>query len=136
MGLLYDPLVQGTGMLDLFLEGVIGCRTDPEKRIFLQNISQLPYNIHVTKFDDLWKVKDDKKTDQITEVALEKLCGTLSSQAKIDIDDQLNASDSEWESYDENESVNEDDDGMTEIEQAINFDDILTRIKLDICNKE
>lgn len=109
--LLYDPLVKGTGLMDLFLEGVIGCRSELDKKEFLQEINQLPKNIHVTKYEDLWK--DYPTPNQLDENTLNRLCETLNKRMKLDdnytenlntVDDDED-DDSDWESYDENVST-------------------------------
>lgn len=133
--LLYDPLVQGTGLLDLFLEGVIGCRSEMDKKEFLKDINRLPTNIHVTKFDDLWQPY--ATPNQPTQQTVDQLCEVLDRQinftstrdgtaATDDDDDSDN-----WESYDENES----DDGnttvneTTEAEQVCDLNDEMSRLQ-------
>lgn len=109
--LLYDPLVKGTGLMDLFLEGVVGCRSESDKREFLQEINQLPKNIHVTKYEDLWE--DYPTPNQLDENTLNRLCETLNKRLNLGDDDTENPNnvddseddDSDWESYDENVST-------------------------------
>lgn len=50
-----DPLVQSTGLLESFLEGVINAHTDDEKDEFLSAVKKLPTNIYATKYNELWE---------------------------------------------------------------------------------
>lgn len=115
--LLYDPLVKGTGLIDLFLEGVVGCRSESDKKEFLQEINQLPKNIHVTKYEDLWQ--DYPTPNQLDENTLNRLCETLNKRLDLGDDDTESSNnvddgeDSDWESYDENVST---PNGITENE--------------------
>lgn len=124
--LLYDPLVQGTELMDLFLEGVMGCHGDADKKVFLKDICQLPNNIHVTKYDDLWT--EYPTANQINRDGLDKLCKLLSDRLNVKSED-LQDSDSEWESYDENSS-NEDNEETTEPEKVCDFNDAINRLQL------
>lgn len=96
--LLHDPLVQGTGLMDLFLEGVVGCHTDIDKQSFLKEINQLPKNIHVTKYDDLWNKYS--QPNQFDSSNIDKLCKVLNASMVVKADE----SGDETCSYDENES--------------------------------
>lgn len=98
IALLHDPLVQGTGLMDLFLEGVVGCHTDIDKQSFLKEIKRLPKNVHVTKYDDLW-IKYSQP-NQFDSSNINNLCRVLSKSMVI----QPEESDDEASSYDENES--------------------------------
>lgn len=107
IALLHDPLVQGTGLIDLFLEGVVGCDTDIDKQQFLKDISRLPKNIHVTKYDDLWiKYSEPHQLDRTN---IDKLCEVLNATVKLDEDDPVYDS----SSYDENESSSDDEENET-----------------------
>lgn len=137
MALLYDPLAQGTGLLDLFLEGVIGCQSTEDKRLFLENISRMPETIHVTKFNDLWKPKEDHgdKSNVANAMNVKKMCAKLNRQT---IDEHsscttcVDSDSDEWESFDENESDGDPYDGeITEVENAIDLDDALENLKLE-----
>lgn len=114
VGLLHDPLVQGTGLIDLFLEGVVGCHTDMDKRAFLKDISRLPKNIHVTKYDDLW-IKYSQPY-QFDSANIDKLCEVLNSSALVKPDKPDAADDSS--SYDENESSDDDEMAGNETSDA------------------
>lgn len=98
--LLYDPLVKGTGLLDLFLEGVIGCQSEIDKKSFLADINRMPNNIHVTKYDDLWL--DYPHTNQLNQSNLNKLCELLNKRSNAKHDPE-SYDDEEWESFDEND---------------------------------
>lgn len=119
IALMYDPLVHDTELLNMFLDGVMGCRTEADRRGLLKDISQLPSNIHVTKYDDLW-IKYPKP-NQMNKTTLDQLCENLSKRFDLTDDnvDGSNAnpdSDSEWESYDENNSADENNE-TTETER-------------------
>lgn len=124
--LLYDPLVQGTELMDLFLEGVMGCHSEMDKKEFLKDISKLPNNIHVTKYDDLWT--EYPTANQINQNELDKLCQLLSDRLNVKPEDSQD-SDAEWESYDENSS-NEDNEETTEPEKVCDFNDVINRLQL------
>lgn len=55
LALMRDPLVQSTGLLESFLEGVINAHTDDEKDEFLSAVKRLPTNIYATKYNELWE---------------------------------------------------------------------------------
>lgn len=137
VALLYDPLVQGTGLLDLFLEGVIGCQSTDDKRVFLENISQMPETIHVTKFNDLWKPHEDRdeKSNVANAMNVKKLCAKLNRQSAEEPSSCTACVDSDsdgWESFDENESDGDPYDGeTTEVENAIDLNDALEKLKLE-----
>lgn len=127
IALMYDPLVHGTELMDMFLNGVMGCQSEVDKRKFLKDISQLPSNIHVTKYDDLW-IKYPMP-NQINKSTLDQLCETLSERldmkaADDSLDRSSSDSDSEWESYDENGSDDENDE-TTETERPCDINAIL-----------
>lgn len=143
VALLYDPLVQGTGLLDLFLEGVIGCQGTEDKKLFLENISRMPESIHVTKFNELWKPHEDndEKSNVANAMNVKKLCAKLNRQQTIDeersscttnVDGDESNSD-EWESFDENESDGDPYDGemTTEVENTFDLDDALEKLKME-----
>lgn len=131
--LMYDPLVQGTGSMDMFLDGVIRCRSENDKQEFLRDISQLPSNIHVTKYNDLWT--EYPLPNQLNKTTVDKLCEILNKRdiIKVEMDETMdaNVSDSEWESYEENSSV-EELDVTTESEKACDLDDILNNLQRKI----
>lgn len=141
VALLYDPLVQGTGLLDLFLEGIIGCQGTEDKRVFLENINRMPEKIHVTKFNELWNSAedDDEKSHVANAMNVKKLCAKLNRQT---IDDHSSCtasvdaggSDSDdWESYDENDSDGDPYDGgtTTEVENTLNLADALDKLQME-----
>lgn len=139
IALMYDPLAQGTGLLDLFLEGVIGCQNTHDKKSFLDDISRIPETIHVTKFNELWKEDDDDvKSNQVNAMNVKKLCAKLGRQTLND-DQSANTtndfthdgSSDEWESCDENDSDDEsvDDAITTEAEQAVDLEEALNKLK-------
>lgn len=134
--LLYDPLVQGTGSMDSFLKGVIGCRGDGDKKQFLKDISRLPDNIHVTKYDNLWEPYS--MPNQLTRETLDQLCEALTKQIHIESDDAEAAeqnmddgNDSDWESYDENESDSDcsANNETTEPEPVCDFNDVIQKLE-------
>lgn len=141
VALLYDPLVQGTGLLDLFLEGVIGCQGAEDKRQFLENISQMPNTIHVTKFNELWSAHDEDELNVANTMNVKKLCARLNGQTIDDhnlcttsLDHDIEESDSDgWESFDENESDDDPYDGgtATEVENTLNLSDALEKLKME-----
>lgn len=135
--LLYDPLVKGTGLIDLFLEGVVGCRTEDDKKAFLQDINRLPCNIHVSKYEDLWTPYPIP--NQFNTETLNKLCETLSK--RVDLNDEIKhedddnevedaENDSDWESYDENDSSVEEVTGneTTEPENTCDINNELNKL--------
>lgn len=130
--LLYDPLVKGTGLVDLFLEGVVGCRSAEDKKIFLQDINRLPNNIHVTHYDDLWK--DYPISNQFNEQTLNQLCETLNKRLDLEpgIDKLNDDIDDEWESYDENDSSADDvtENETTEGENPCNLLDAVNKLQM------
>lgn len=134
IALMYDPLVHGTELLNMFLDGVMGCRTEADRRGVLKDISQLPSNIHVTKYDDLW-IKYPMP-NQMNKSSLDQLCEILSKRFDINaeddrFDDGCNTnsdSDSEWESYDENNTDDENDE-TTETERPCDFNSILNDLE-------
>lgn len=130
--LMYDPLVQGTGLMDMFLEGVMGCHCDSDKRDFLRDIHRLPTNIHVSKYDDLWTEYPLPK--QLNETTLDQLCETLNKQIDIrteDNDDEESDNESDWETYDENSSSDE-NETMTEVEKVCDFNALINRLQTNI----
>lgn len=132
--LMYDPLVHGTDLMDMFLDGVLGCRSDNDKRVLLNDISQLPSNIHVTKYDNLWTKYP--MPNQVNKDKLDQLCEILSKRIDIDanVDDRSSTdSDSEWESYDENGDSDGDNDETTETERPCDFTAILNSLKKNLC---
>lgn len=116
--LLHDPLVHGTGLVDLFLEGVIGCHTDVDKKSFLKDIGRLPKNIHVTKYDDLWiKYSQPRQLDRSN---IDKLCELLNAHTVPAM--RCNAEE-DSSSYDENDSSSEDseDNATSDAELPFNL---------------
>lgn len=125
--LMYDPLVQGTGLMDMFLDGVMGCHTDADKKEFLRDISQLPNNIHVTKYDELWT--DYPLPKQLNQPTLDKLCEILNKKLDIKMgDDDADDSDENWESFDENSS-DEENEETTEAEAPYDLSAVLNRLQ-------
>lgn len=133
--LMYDPLVHGTELLNMFLDGVMGCRTEADRRGFLKDISQVPSNIHVTKYDDLW-IKYPTP-NQMNKATLDQLCEILSKRSYLNAEDDDTfdrsdaESDSEWESYDENNSADENDE-TTETERPCDLDSILKGLEENV----
>lgn len=138
---MFDPLVQGTGLLDLFLEGVIGCQGTEDKKRFLENINRMPSTIHVTKFNELWNAQDDddEKANVANAMNVKKLCARLNRHT---VDEHsscttsINAGESDsdgWESFDENESDGDPYDGetTTEVENILDLEDALEKLKME-----
>lgn len=117
--LLHDPLVHGTGLIDLFLEGVVGCHTDIDKQLFLKDIIRLPKNIHVNKYDDLW-VKYSQP-NQFDSSNINKLCKVLNR--KLVMEPEPADSGEDTCSYDENESSDDESCGneTSDAEPSINL---------------
>lgn len=129
--LMYDPLVQGTGLMEMFLDGVMGCRNEADRTECLCDLNRLPTNIHVTKYDDLWT--EYALSNQLNRETVEQLCQILSKRIDIKADDQSAAetdsdSDSDWESYDENTS-NEENEETTEVENVCDFNDFMNELQ-------
>lgn len=135
IALMFDPLVHGTELPNMFLDGVLGCRSEADRRGFLKDISQLPSNIHVTKYDDLW-VKYPMP-NQMNKTTLDQLCEILSKRFDLNADDDDNFhrfdtdSDSEWESYDENNSADENEE-TTETERPCDLNSILKGLEENV----
>lgn len=134
--LMYDPLVHGTDFMNMFLDGVLRCRSEADKRGFLKDISQLPSNIHVTKYDDLW-IKYPMP-NQMNKNTLDQLCEILSKRFDLNAEDDNcdrsgTDSDSEWESYDENNDSDDENDETTETERPCDFDAILNGLEENLC---
>lgn len=129
IALMYDPLVQGTELMDMFLSGVMGSCSTTTKKEILRDISRLPSNIHVTKYDDLWK--DYPLANQMNEANLNKMCKILNNRDDIKVENTGDSSGSEWESYDENSS-NDDIQETTEAEIPCDFSAALHRIEQTI----
>lgn len=138
IALMYDPLVHGTELMNMFLDGVMGCRSEADRRGFLKDISQLPSNIHVTKYDDLW-IKYPMP-NQMNKSTLDQLCEILSKRFNLTAEDDNfdrshttdSDSDSEWESYDENNSADENDE-TTETERPCDLNSILKELEENVC---
>lgn len=134
--LMCDPFVHGTELMDMFLDGVMGCRSEDDKRIFLNDVNQLPSNIHVTKYDDLW-IKYPMP-NQMTKSTLDQLCEILGKRLDINAADNDSFigsgtdSDSEWESYDENDSDDQNEE-TTETERPCDFSDMLKNLEENLC---
>lgn len=142
IALMYDPLVHGTELMNMFLDGVMGCRTEADRRGFMKDISQLPSNIHVTKYNDLW-IKYPEP-NQMNTSTLDQLCEILNKRFDLNAehDDTLDTldtgstsdtddSDSEWESYDENNSADENEE-TTETERPCDLNSILKRLEENV----
>lgn len=132
--LLYDPVIQGSGLLDMFLEGVIMCRNVEEKEQFLKEITHFPKTIHSTRrcFGKLWKEKEDKKESNVSPMNVEKLCAALSRQTNEDVDDDdadYDENNSEWESYSESSSSSAEEVETTEVENVIDMNETLDKLK-------
>lgn len=134
--------MQGTGLLDLFLEGVVGCQSTEDKTFFLENLNRMPQSIHVTKFNDLWNAPEDdeEKSDLVNAMNVKKLCAKLNTQtieahSSCTTSVDAGGSDSDdWESFDENESDGDPYDGgtTTEVENALSLGDALDKLKMDL----
>lgn len=136
IALMYDPLVQGTGLMDMFLDGVLRCHSKSDKQEFLRDIHRLPTNIHVSKYDELWS--EYPLPNQLNETSLDQLCEILNKQINIqnnenDENDYKDESDieSDWETYDENSSDDENGE-TTEVEKVCDFKDLLNQLQTNI----
>lgn len=85
LALTRDPLVQGTGLLESFLEGVIGAHSDEEKDEFLSAIKKLPTNIYATKYNQLWEPPVDDAF--ISHPILQQLNDLLAKRCDDDSDE-------------------------------------------------
>lgn len=79
-----DRLVADTGLLESFLEGVIGCHSEEEKTEFLSAISDLPSNIHAAKYSELWDIPDAE--ENLSHTALQRLNDSLAKHCDDDED--------------------------------------------------
>lgn len=119
------------------MEGVIGCHSTEDKKVFLENISRMPETIHVTKFNDLWKphVDHDGESNVANAINVKKLCAKLNGATIEDHSSSTTRVDSDsdgWESFDENESNGDPSDGeTTEVEKGIDLNDALEKLKLE-----
>lgn len=133
--LMYDPLVQGTSYMDMFLNGVMGCRNEADKKEFLKDINRLPSNIHVTKYDNLWteypipNQPDANTVDQLCEI-LNKRIDIKTEENKNDTESDVDF-DSDWETYDENSS-NDENETTTEPEKVCDFNTLMNQLKKNI----
>lgn len=127
--LMYDPLVQGSGLMEMFLDGVMGCRSAADRAECLREINRLPTNIHVTKYDELWE--EYPLPNQINQKTLDQMCKILNERDAIKTERESDSdSDSEWESYDENDSNEENHGTTTEAEKVNDFDDIVNQLQM------
>lgn len=131
IALMYDPLVQGTGLMEMFLDGVTGCLSAADKKQFLQDINRMPTNIHVTKFDDLWS--EYPIPNQFNQHSVDQLCEILNKRVHIknesdDLDSDESDINSDWETYDENSSSDE-NETTTEPEKVISLSSIMNQIQ-------
>ena len=133
--LMYDPLVQGTDFMDMFLDGVMGCRSDADRKEFLKDINRLPTNIHVTKYDNLWT--EYPIPNQLDANTVDQLCETLNKRIDIKTEQSTNDDesdidfDSDWETYDENSS-NDENETTTEPEKVCDFNTLMNQLKKSI----
>lgn len=129
--LMYDPLVQGTGLMDMFLDGVMGCRSQADRAECLRDIGRLPSNVHVTKFDDLWT--EYPLPNQLNQETVDQLCQILNKRIDIKPENESESnSESEWESYDENSSSEDENGGTTEGENVCNLGEIISGLQKTI----
>lgn len=77
-----DRFVRDSGLLESFLEGVIGCHTEEEKSEFLGVITDLPSNIHATKYSELWDIPDEE--ENLSHTALQRLNDLLAKHGDDD----------------------------------------------------
>lgn len=124
-------MAKDTNYLDLFLEGVIGCKNDHEKQVFLGDIGRLPSNIHETKkYDDLWREEDSKKSNAANQMSVDKLCRALSRTAEAS-ESESDGDESHWVSYDESSSDDANDE-TTEVENVIDLADTLAKLETEL----
>lgn len=130
--LMYDPLVKGTGLMDMFLEGVMGCRSEADKQETLKSISQLPDNIHGTKYEDLWS--EYPLSNQMDKESLDELCQKLNEKLdmRTDVSDSDVSDSSQWESYDENSSNGDIDAETTESEKCCDINDAMNQLQKNL----
>lgn len=137
-----DPLVKGTGLLDLFLECVIGCKNDDEKQIFHSDISHIPINIqNIKKYKELWEETDDKKTDNVNEMNIDKFCrilnrkyshgNTENNDRESDTEDDDDDNDDKWVSCDEND-LDELNKETSEVDNVIDLSDRLAKLETEL----
>lgn len=108
-----DPKVAGSGLLESFLEGVIGCHSDEDKAEFLSAIKDLPSNIHTQKYLELWQAPDDK--NGLHPESLQKLNKLL---AKHCSENESDSDEDAWETTEEYDG----DDGADEDENEENME--------------
>lgn len=89
-----DRLVQGSGLLESFLEGVINCHTAEEKEEFLSVINDLPSNIHVSKYSDLWGIPE--QDENLGHTTLQRLNDMLAKHADDDDTDDDEFTNCTW----------------------------------------
>lgn len=141
-------MAQNTDLLDNFLEGVIGCQTDEDKHGFLENITELPSNIHADTYDNLWNTDNSTNEHFLTKNSLKKLNALLSKKMTLNDNDEngktknssgLSAdndtknddnSDDAWESTDESDDDN--NGGNT----AMDLDKMLSQSESDYTEAE
>lgn len=119
-----DPKVAGSGLLESFLEGVIGCHSDEDKAEFLSAIKDLPSNIHTQKYLELWQAPDDK--NGLHHDSLQKLNKLL---AKHCSENESDSDEDAWETTDENMDTDSDNGGL---ELASNLSSRLDEIENDL----
>lgn len=144
IALLHDPVARNTDLLHNFLEGVIGCQDKGEKDAFLNNIKDLPDNIHATKFADLWKTEIKSEDNFLNKSSLQKFNNLLSrkmdSHCKQNIEDSRSkdvgnddhkSDDAGWETTDESDGDDDDD-----ADKILDLNSILMEIESDYTETE
>lgn len=125
-------MARNTDLLGDFLEGVIGCQSEDEKKAFLDNIKDLPSNIHTSKYSDLWKTEVKSEENYLTKASLQKLNNLLSKKADEDQSDNVGSKDNEgddgWETMDESDE----DEG----DKPVDLESILAQIESDFTETE
>lgn len=136
ISLLHDPFARNTDLLDNFLEGVIGCQDKDEKLAFLNNIKDLPNNIHATKYDDLWKTEKETEENYLDKDTLKKFNNLLSKKLDLNTEqntakdgvDDLNGEDG-WETMDESDESDDDN-------QVLDLNSILMQMESEYTETE
>lgn len=125
-------MVQGTGLLESFLEGVAGCYTEDEKSEFLSSINKLPMDIHTTKYENLFDDPEPSDDQYLNQQTLQELNDIL---AKKSLDASSDEDDDTWTSVvssEKTKSEDEEENTTSDEEIEVNY---LGNILKDIENE-